>query len=67
MLRRTGALLIQEVDIMAIPISLARRRSRHGVLRNGRVERQVVGVTSGEEEEGALLDQAQWAMLVRRG
>ena len=52
---------------MAIPISLARRRSRHGVLRNGRVERQVVGVTSGEEEEGSLLDQAQWAMLVRSG
>ena len=51
---------------MAIPISLARRRSRHGVLRKGRVERQVVGVMSGEEE-GSLVDQAQWAMLVRSG
>ena len=70
MLRRTGALLIQEALIMAIPISLARRRSRHGVLRNGRVERQVVGVvvtTSCCGEEEGSLDQAQWAMLVRSG
>ena len=55
---------------MAIPISLARRRNRHGVLRNGRVERQVVGVvvtTSCCGEEGSLVDQAQWAMLVRSG
>ena len=65
MLRRTGALLIQEALIMAIPISLARRRRRHGVLRNGRVERQVVGVTLFGE--GSLVDQAQWAMLVRSG
>lgn len=66
MLRRTGALLIQEVEIMAIPISLASRRNRHGVLRNGRVERQMVGVTSGGEGS-LLLDQAHWAMLVRSG
>jgi len=39
---------MQEAAIMAMPISLARRRRRHGVDRRGRVERQVVGVTRGE-------------------
>jgi len=63
MLCRTGALLMQEAAIMAMPISLARRRRRHGVERRGRVERQVVGVTRGE----GSVDQAHWAMVVRSG
>lgn len=63
MLRNTGALLMQERVMMAMPISLARRRKRHGLLRKGRLERQVEGVTSGE----GSLDQAHWATLVRSG
>ena len=63
MLRSTGALLMHEAEMMAMPISLARRRRRHGVVRRGRLERQVVGVTSGE----GSLDQAHWASLVRSG
>eukprot|EP00985_Skeletonema_marinoi_P003019 scaffold1248_cov104-Skeletonema_marinoi.AAC.10 len=63
MLCRTGALLMQEAAIMAMPISLARRRRRHGVDRRGRVERHVVGVTRGE----GSVDQAHWAMVVRSG
>ena len=47
MLCRTGALLMQEAAIMAMPISLARRRRRHGVDRRGRVERHVVGGDEG--------------------
>ena len=57
--------MTQEAEIMAIPINFARRRNRHGVLENGRVERQMVGVTRGEGS--LLLDQAQWAVLVRSG
>ena len=46
---------------MAMPISLAARRRRHGVL-GRRVERQVVGVTWGE----GSLDQAHVAKFWRR-
>ncbi len=42
---------------MAMPISLASRRRRQGVVRRGREVRQVWGVTSGDGSE----DQAHWA------
>ncbi len=51
MLRRTGALLMQERVIMAMPISLASKRRRQGVVRRGREERHVCGVTSGDGSE----------------
>lgn len=48
---------MQDRVMMAMPITLASRRTRQGVLRRGREARQVCGVTRGEGSE----DQAHWA------
>lgn len=45
MLRMTGALLIHDAAMMEMPINLARRRMKHGELKNGRDSRHTVGVT----------------------
>ncbi len=59
----TGALLMEEAQIIAMPIDLAMRRVRHGVVRRGSEDRQILDVTSGEGSE----DHAQFASEMIRG
>lgn len=46
--RITGALLMHEAMMMAMPMPLAMRRVMQGVLSMGSDSRQVVGVTRGD-------------------
>lgn len=59
----TGALLMQDIAIMPMPIPRAMRRERQGVVRRGKDSRHDWGDTSGEGSD----DQAQFAMLLITG
>jgi hypothetical protein len=62
MLEMTGALLMQDMAMIPIPMPRAMRRERHGVVSHGRDSRQIPGDTFGEGSD----DHAHWAMLLMR-
>jgi hypothetical protein len=62
MLEITGALLMQDMAMMPIPMPRAMSRERHGVVNKGRDSIQSPGDTFGEGSD----DHAHWAMLLMR-
>lgn len=63
MLDITGALLMQDMTMMPIPMNLAMRREKHCVVSRGNEARHICGETSAEGSE----DQAQFAVLWMTG